>query len=292
MAYSPRKELEWCLARPAVARAQRVPLTPLTHLAHRLDAAPDSVVTISDVHGRTEDLIAAVDTLGLLGPDGMRVPGRGTVIQLGDLVDGRHPAQDAACIARAADVCDIVLAGNHEAALMGGPRFAGQPDFVFPETIGLLERLAREGRLVGAVAVGDVLLTHAGIDPVRTAQPTAAEAAQALCAAWDRFLESRLQWDPQLFAIGADRGGTGAGGALWRDFASVVADPAPYRQIVGHTPIGGVDADSDARVICTDTGGPRVGVTLIEPDGTIWVSSTLIPDDQRAPDLTPLIVGG
>lgn len=283
MSYDPQKELEHCLAREVRSGAVAVALRSLSDLADLLDEHPASVVSISDVHGFPETLRRALDQLRLVDANGRRKRHRGFIVQLGDLVDGRRPGGDYDALMLGVRTCDLILLGNHEAALIDGPRFGGLPDFIAPEVSHTLRLLAHEGKLVAAFASQDVLYTHAGVPTRRIGHKAPSGAAARLNSRQRDFLGRSSDQDPALFAIEPRRGGLDPyGGCLWRDWVALIEDPAPYRQVVGHTPLGRVESDPDGRVFCTDLGGPRVGVSLLLPDGRLVFGSDLLPEDPHA----------
>lgn len=283
MSYDPQEELEYCLAREVRPGAVAVPLHPLSELAELLDEHPEAVVSISDVHGFPDSLRRALDQLRLVDANGRRNWRRGFVVQLGDLVDGRRQGNDYDTLMLGVSTCDLIIFGNHEAALVDGPRFGGQPDFIPPEVSHTLRLLAHENKMVAAFASQDVLYTHAGVPTRRVGHKLPASAAARLNSRQRDFHGRSSDQDPALFACEPRRGGLDPyGGCLWRDWSALLDDPAPYRQVVGHTPLGRVESDPDGRVFCTDLGGPRVGVSLLLPDGRLLFGSDLLPEDPHA----------
>lgn len=259
---------------PVTPGAVAAPLVPLDEIAERFAADPDATLTVSDVHGDADGLTSLLRRLGVIDAAGERRTGGGRLIQLGDLVDGRRPGDlDALMLGRR--IFDEVVIGNHEAALMGGPAFDGLV-MVRPELSDELWRMARGGQLVIGAHAGDVLLTHAGVATGHEL-PGAPEAVVA--ALEDPFYEfcGRGERDPLLFAVDPRRGGTGGpgrrGGVLWQDWASLLEQPAPgYRQVVGHSRVGGPEQDPEGRIVCLDPNGPGLGVALIAGDGGVAIA--------------------
>lgn len=263
------RERRDALARPPISR--RLPLVPLSVLRARLDADPSAHVLLADLHGEHHLMRAALTALGMLDEAGARVPGRGHVIQLGDLADGRHRA-DPDALRMGAAWCDIILCGNHE-ALMLASRGSDEDD-VPAQCRPLLVALADRGQLIAAHALGDILLTHAGVHAASDApHADAATVAGYLNACFADFRATRARADA-LWAVGRDREGTHPwGGAMWCDWRSLSAAPARgYRQVVGHTPIAYPETNATSRAVCLDTAGNCLGVGLIDARGRGWWS--------------------
>lgn len=258
---------------PVTEGAVAAPLVPLGQIAARFAADPGATLGVSDVHGDVERLEKLLRTLGVTDASGERIPGRGRVIQLGDLVDGRR-AGDYDALVLGQRVFDAIVIGNHEAALLGGPTFDGML-MAKPEIRDGLRSMARRGQLVVAERAGDVLLSHAGVS---AGHGLASDPAQVVSALEDPFYEfcgRESEQDPLLFAIDPRRGGAGArGGVLWQDWASLLTDPAPgYRQLVGHSRVGAPEQDPDGRIVCLDPAGAGLGVALIGADGRLDLAS-------------------
>lgn len=259
-------------AHPRHPAARVLPSVSMADLAARIARAPQGTLCLSDVHGRLELLADTLTRLGVLGADGRR-RGPTRVVQLGDLVDGRHP-DDAACAEAARAWCDVVVIGNHDAAHLGGPTFTGLA-MVRPEVTQALRRLAREEVLQPAAAIDGVLVSHAGLGARWSDGHARAEDLVASLADdwWDFCARGRLS--DRLFGVGPERGGCAvAGGICWQDFAALLDDPAPdVPQLVGHTPGADLEGDADGRVACIDLGGPRLGVAWLQ-DGTMTYART------------------
>lgn len=229
---------------------------------------------VSDVHGDVDALRSLLGEVGAIDASGARVPGRGRLIQAGDLVDGRSP-HDYDALVFGERIFDSVVVGNHEAALLGGPRFNGLV-MIAPEVTEVLWRMARRGQLVVAAHAGDVLVSHAGISADHGLPDDPAEVVAALEDPFYAFCGRTADQDPILFAIDPRRGGAPgrAGGVLWQDWASLLECPAGgYRQIVGHSRVAAPEQLPGGSVICLDPDGDALGVALIAGDGELLVGA-------------------
>ena len=180
-------------------------------------------IVIGDVHARRGVLAGLLQELGVIDEDGRRRE-RAWVVQLGDLLDKHADPEDNLQTARlAAAAIDVVLAGNHEAALMEA------------EAHGALAVLATRGWPHAAHALGDWLITHAGVHPAFAADlpAPAAECAAEINDRWHRHAR-----DPLFDWVGPERGGPDPHGGLFRlqtaEWPRGV--PSPWLQISGHVP--------------------------------------------------------
>lgn len=254
--------------------AARSSLDSLETLQEHIAEQSDCTVVISDVHGSLELLDTSLKRLGVVDAAGNR-QGSATLLQIGDLVDGRNP-EDFETLEYGMDRFDVLIAGNHETALLGGKSFDGN-SVPRPEIEQSLRRLARQGRLEIAWESHGVLVSHAGAHPDLFAASSAAEVSAQANEHWFQFLGRSIE-APELFDTDHHRGGTSAaGGMLWQDWYALLASPAAnYQQIVGHTPLGGVEARPDAHAYGIDTGGDRLGIAVISEAG-ICFGSSIIP---------------
>lgn len=95
--------------------------------------------------------------------------------------------------------------------------------------------------------------------------------------AWSAFL-GRSQQPDSLFGVPKRRGGTAQhGGVLWQDFRDLLGAARPFRQMVGHTLLGGPESDPHGRMFGLDTGGARLEVALVLPDRRMFFGSSLVP---------------
>lgn len=256
------------LALAAAAAAAGGPPRDATCAAVRGYAGP-RIVVVGDVHGDADALREVLAAAGLSprGPGACAWSGgNATLVQIGDVVD-RGPASAAAlaCLRRLAEAAPraggavVRLVGNHELMWAGGNfRYAHANDR------GAAGAAVREwradvlaGRVVGAASLGPYLFVHAGLRPellafyrrggeaTATAADLAALVARRVAdAVRDCGASEACAFSGPLFRAGADRGGTGVGGAFWTDWAALRAArlPAAVVQVVGHTV-----ADCDAR---------------------------------------------
>jgi Calcineurin-like phosphoesterase len=186
-------------------------------------------VVIGDVHARADALLALLAAVGAVDERGRR-RGRWWIVQVGDLLD-RHetPEANLRTARLAADTLDLVLAGNHEAAMLREPASAHGA---------ALATLAARGWPHAAAAPGGWLVTHAGVhaDFARELPAGAADCAEELNDRWHR--RARDAEDPLFDSIGIARGGAARhGGILWmhtREWPR--GGEAPWGQIAGHVP--------------------------------------------------------
>ncbi len=181
-------------------------------------------IVIGDVHARRAMLAGLLQELGVIGDDGRRRE-RAWIVQLGDLLDKHADPEDNLETARlAASTVDVVLAGNHEAELLDGGAHGPA-----------LAMLATRGWPHAAHALGDWLITHAGVHPgLASGLPAAAgECAAEINDRWHRRAR-----DPLFDWVGPERGGRDPHGGLFRlqagEWPRGVVSPWP--QISGHVP--------------------------------------------------------
>lgn len=264
--------------RPVTPGARRLDLHELERLADVLIAEPDAIVAVSDVHGDLPKLQEVLTRLGCIDDAGRRT-GRGRLLQIGDLVDGRDE-RDYDTLEWGSGRFDVLLAGNHEAALMGGGSFDGQPGMTPPEIAEILRRNTSpyDLRMHAAFEHRGVLFTHAGVHPAYFTQSEPSKAARAVNEAWEMFLARASQQPDALFGAPSLRGGVAEhGGVLWQDWRQLLTAPrAPYRQVVGHTKLGGPESDSAGRVHCIDTGGSRLGISVLTGDAQLRFGSDVV----------------
>jgi hypothetical protein len=159
-------------------------------------------VVIGDVHARADLLRAVLGCAGVLDSRGRRREDA-WVVQVGDLLDRRASLDDnLAAASLAADTIDVVLAGNHEARMLGsgahGPALA---------------LLATRGWPHAAAASGGWLITHAGVHPGLGAG-LPADVSECVAEINDRWWRER--GDPLFDWIGPARDGDAPhGGLLW-----------------------------------------------------------------------------
>lgn len=123
----------------------------------------DSFV-IADAHGNADLVRKLLEQEGIVDPIDGRIDDVVTVVQLGDLAN---------CVAASTQndihaldlvilgLIDFILIGNHEHPYFGGPAFSGYwPD---GEVRRRLYQIRDRGAMKAAHAVGDVLVSHAGL---------------------------------------------------------------------------------------------------------------------------------
>lgn len=180
-----------------------------------------------DTHGCYPLLLGLLQQAGIVDKIGTRIDYEARTVHLGDLANcvARDRDADLRCLRRAASWFDVLIVGNHEYPYLGGSGFAGFMHF--PEVERAITRLDWQP----ALAVGDTLLTHAGVNPAWALPDDAAEAEDVLRAAWQTN-----RTHPYFKQVGAARGGQAMyGGILWSDFDRERRDTA-FRQVHGHTP--------------------------------------------------------
>jgi hypothetical protein len=190
---------------------------------------------IPDIHGHYETLKGLLREAGVLDHQNHRVDGW-RVIQLGDLANcvSENVRGDLACLKTVGDWIDEMLPGNHELPyfMPEGQRYSlgsfGGYHY-YPDVAMQLNRIEREGYLVPAALVGDVLVTHAGYVP-----------SEGIESAQDGFDYAVKKWSedkkhPLFTQVGRSRYGNARfGGILWSDWSEQKAHE--FNQIVGHTP--------------------------------------------------------
>lgn len=187
-------------------------------------------LAISDAHGYPEFI---EDALAHAGFD----PALDRLIFGGDFIDrGPEPGR---CLELIEEHADVILFGNHEAELMVGTPIEFDPrseEFESP----LIERFHDDSdRWRFAVAVGDVLVTHAGLSTgyLGSLGRSAHEGAHELAEAIEE--RARLEIGVALGTGEADYDGVlGQNGPLWfRPDAFFLRElPTDLVQVVGHTP--------------------------------------------------------
>lgn len=186
-------------------------------------------LVVSDSHGRHRHVRRLLAGAGVLDDEGRRIRDYDVrVVHIGDLINGTKVTreQDEAILHRAVSWFDVLILGNHEYGYLGGYGFKG---FVRYAEV---ERLIRDLVWRPAVAVGETLLTHAGVaDALGVRSRDASSAAVEIGEAW-----LADPGHPFFAACGSGpRGGKQlVGGILWRD-ASEPRSVA-FSQVHGHTP--------------------------------------------------------
>jgi len=218
--------------------------TPTDSLLPTAETMQRPCFVVPDAHGN------APLVLGLLAQEGIlerrnggeqqgwyhtRIDYETHVVQLGDLANcvaaSTRDDLDALDLVRCG-IIDVMLVGNHEHPYFGGPAFGGYwPD---GEVRRRLYDIRDRGGLKAAHAVGDILVSHAGLTSHWLRE----------FGGWHWSAEkiaecTNLTWrnDPRALifsVIGQSRGGwEREGGMLWSDWRE--PKPRHLRQLVGHT---------------------------------------------------------
>ena len=253
----------------------------LSQLKAIIDSYPGCTVVVSDIHGYIDLLRNTLLGLGLITPSDERILGPVKLVGIGDAVDGRR-ATDFETAKLVRSVFDLLVGGNHDVAHLGGPSFEGMVG-QRPEVSLELKRMAQSGQLVAALAVGDILLTHAGVHSDLfndTLDPQ--EIADRLNNEWFDFLRNSKNQSELLFEVSAYRieneerkaRAPLGGGVLWEDWRNLVDHhPTNFRQIVGHTNVGRPERSKSGLVYAIDVAGYRLGIAVITPSGEIHIGS-------------------
>ena len=203
----------------------------------------DKTVVISDIHSRQGKLETILTDLGVLHK-GARQPGF-KLVQVGDAVSAGYGMKEAEFYRWWVSILtddDVELLGNHEAPIIlpYGDRLEfygyragdGGTDGCDPEL--KVEVLARQNKYRIAHAVGDWLITHAGVRSRYSRGLTAQETADKLNGLWDNEHVNWKQHSSHSCPICCPYSG-----CLWvRDLEKHAINKARVKQIFGHTPDG------------------------------------------------------
>jgi Calcineurin-like phosphoesterase len=187
-------------------------------------------VVVGDVHARAGVLRGLLGALGALDSRGRRRDGF-WIVQVGDLLDRRATPEANLRTARlAVEALDVALAGNHEVEMLAE---AHCPNGA------ALATLAARGWPYAAAALGDWLVTHAGVHPeLAHGLPRQAEECGAeINDRWHRRAPKDIG-DPLFDWVGPARGGVAPyGGMFWLGAAEWPPHArTPWAQICGHVP--------------------------------------------------------
>lgn len=211
------------------------------------DPAP-IVAVIGDIGGHATELAGALQQIGVDAATGHMPDHVARVVQVGDLIDcGPDSAEAVEIAARCMDANPdrwTQLVGNHEAAILGGPRFQPFGETAPPTVQSRIRDMWDQGRLHIATALdqpplGPTLITHAGLTrDVWLAIGSPHDLAEAAA-----ILDGAARTDPELvYRPGRLLGGEKidlAAGPLWADprhelLASWLGHQMPFSQIHGH----------------------------------------------------------
>lgn len=237
-----------------------------------------------DLHGRYLLALGLLQEVGIVDEQGARVRDSDVCsVQLGDLANcvAEDRARDAQLLRKARAWFDVCLIGNHEHPYFGGPAFSGF------KPIAEIEQLVMNIPWRVALAVGDTLITHAGVAPWLDL-PNAQVAERVLNEAW----KDNVAAHPFLAAIGRARYGRSEyGGVLWRD---AIEEPISdsFSQVFGHTadvigPTNDYSPNAGTYALNLDCGGHRdvrriVGAWLDEDGALLETVEYLLPDKVLA----------
>lgn len=208
------------------------------------------VAIFGDLSGYVDPFERSLRRLGV-DTDNGRIPMDLTIVSVGDVVHKGPDSDDAVALIDYLMKNNpgqmVVLAGDHEAHHLGGPRIGARPNGppacnCSHETVQTLTRWRRDGKLLVAAAVGpdrDTLVTHAGLGKPAWEQlgrpATATEAASKL--------NEQLRTDARrAFRAGRmlkSRQPAGAPGVVWAHGPQEVyetwkSSEAPFHQVHGH----------------------------------------------------------
>jgi len=282
--FDPVHERDASLMRPVTSGAKTpAPVLSLPELRNIIKSNPESTVIVSDLHGYVELLEHVMNELEIRRNGGNRTVRVGSI---GDLIDGRTDG-DTKTLQFAAKELDFLVAGNHEVAFMGGPRFGGMPDSD-PQQLGVaLHELVEREILVAAQEICGVLLTHAGVNTAY-ARSDAKTTAAFLNNEWQTFLASPklrcnvLRTPAGLLASSPLRSGGSLSdlssaippGCLWQAWEELLLKyPKTFRQIIGHSPRGTIEASLDDVLINIDAAGYRLGIAVITKEKQVILGS-------------------
>lgn len=212
---------------------------------------------VPDIHGRYDSLRALLLQAGVINEDDQRTDVADSenqrifrVVSIGDLANATlmDVNGDEQCLSKARDWFDYLILGNHESGyLFTNMGFNGY--YEAPHLKSLYCQLEREGIVVPAVAIGNTLLTHAGVHEYFEFG-TAGEAFDAIYDVWENYFRYQDDIDTKFYfrkqieipkallldAVSSRRGGaTPFGGFLWSDWQE--PKNVKFNQIVGHTPV-------------------------------------------------------
>jgi hypothetical protein len=139
--------------------------------------------------------------------------------------------------------------------------------------------MLHQGQLLGATTAHGVILSHAGVNKHYFDNDNPKAVSEEIN---DQLLEffGRGVQTPSLFAHTAHGGRGGIsehGGVFWQDLRQMLEDGQinpSYRQVVGHTPLGGIEGND--LVTGIDVQGPRLGAAIILPDGSVHYTSDVL----------------
>jgi hypothetical protein len=215
-------------------------------------------LVIADLHGNADALTDILRRTGVMDYEGGRVPGT-HVVQLGDLANMAPTgipfrgfySEDERILKMAVDGwIDELLVGNHELYFthnLNAGRWRGMAKGLYdlePNTISYIQQLLYRGQFKAATAVGDTLITHAGVDEYfeHKLPADAYGAAEVLNdmlvdVTVNRKIIDVITSNEGIFwgRPSVDYGRPGDDEAEWKITDCTLSDRWP--QMVGHTPV-------------------------------------------------------
>lgn len=234
---------------------------------------------VPDVHGNLDLLLKFLEATGATR-DGKREPGW-TIGSVGDLVNmGSYGvpyrgflSDDLGCLELAETLpFDWICIGNHELWYTHGLQAGvwngmARMDQLHPDVMRVMGRLVRTGVYRVAEAVGEVLVSHAGVTGTvwegQYWSGLQGNKAEPL-ANWlnEKFVEmvtrqTDIEEFPVFNWVGRSAGGTDPSGSIFwarpQDFGQ--APEMELKQLVGHTPSKKNPEMMNENVLCIDSGG-------------------------------------
>jgi hypothetical protein len=225
---------------------------------------------LADIHGNWELAKRALIAAGAVDFDPAtgnikKKPGI-TLIQLGDIINGTKDSVERDLVAlENVPLFDYVIVGNHDFPYWNNDPASSFYGFEWNDEINAAIDKHR-WRFKAAKAVGEVLLTHAGLSrEYEGVWASAQQAADYIDKIWRTTQADRL-----FTGIGRTRGGPDKyGGIMWSDWSE--AKTRTFSQLFGHTPGNKIrkrlSTTQDTAQYCIDLGGKggqRVGGAWIE----------------------------
>jgi hypothetical protein len=188
----------------------------------------DTHFIIGDVHGHSHLLKDLYEAAGL-----KEAGHEHTIVQIGDLghIGWGTQERDLACWRFADEHGFQLIWGNHDRAVVDTRKHSfGGFSVPLTDTVLIMDRMEREGRIKFAMEIEGWLLTHAGISSGFNQMLAKFEGKPKEVA---RYINASPHGE-LINAIGYERGGgSPRGGILWRDASEYLWKGVP--QIFGHT---------------------------------------------------------